>query len=678
MNLTKLFNFDYLIQNIKKSKSIIILLMLLLPTFSCLMLISLNESSVTFNFPGWSAMNIVFMYLIPVALSVTLFDFVHKRTSADFMGSMPLSRKTIFATNTLGGGIIILAIQLVTAICTFIVSRFLNNILAFDIMILETFIYYTIGYFFVFVVSNLAMSFSGNAKSQIATTILILFIIPFLISYFTGAMITSSRYEYQIGYVEAIRSNMNLTIPSFFMDYMLTTDFIQYNAVSIIKTIVVSIIYIILGYILFNKKKFELAGESFENNKVHFIIKSLTLVPFVAIYCDIAELDEIPGLLIFLAIMFVYYFVFDLITNKKQNILNNVKYFIVSMLILFALFEGIAPNIDSLLSRKNIALSDVNSITLEALDESIINVDVNDKELIDEIKKELRSYEYTYDNQYVKLILNDINGDKYHCEAHLSRKLTEKILDLNEKKNLMNVNNMRLMFNEVELKGENGKKIKDELNKIIKEVNGEEFLNLISRNSSIDLVGYTYIKHDIKAVRFDVANYPDIANMLAEISNEEVERRIDDLSRINVYDQELDELIKVIKKYNPDLMIGEEYAYEYSEKYYYDEEITEPMIRNIITGEILEYTDENYIDEYEIIDFVSGFMDEEIIAFVKSNIGNKVDMSKEYVSLNFFIDKGNYNFKRVPYFTNNVEEFYKLFAKCYNEQKEQKLFNEEI
>ena len=78
------------------------------------------------------------------------------------------------------------------------------------------------------------------------------------------------------------------------------------------------------------------------------------------------------------------------------------------------------------------------------------------------------------------------------------------------------------------------------------------------------------------------------------------------------------------------------------------------------------------------IDFVSGFMNEEIIAFVKSNIGNKVDMSKEYISLNFFIDNGNYNFRRVPYFTNNVEEFYRLFAKCYNKQKEQKLFNEEI
>ena len=75
MNLTSLFNFNYLKENIKKSKAIILLCMFLLPTISGIIL--LVKCSCGSNFmPSIYEVSgpVLFgMYLVPVILSITLF-----------------------------------------------------------------------------------------------------------------------------------------------------------------------------------------------------------------------------------------------------------------------------------------------------------------------------------------------------------------------------------------------------------------------------------------------------------------------------------------------------------------------------------------------------------------------------------------------------------------------------
>ena len=117
MNLTNLFNFNYLIQNIKKYKALIILLILLVPMFTSIMLLSVeSDSEYVISFAELSIVNIIFMYIMPIVLSMTLFNYVYKKNSVDFIGSMPLSRKTVFITNTIGGFAIIAIMQLITMI----------------------------------------------------------------------------------------------------------------------------------------------------------------------------------------------------------------------------------------------------------------------------------------------------------------------------------------------------------------------------------------------------------------------------------------------------------------------------------------------------------------------------------------------------------------------------------
>jgi len=102
MSLTKYFNKNYFKENIKKSKGLIALLVIIVPLITILSILLLinpqNYTKVLYeNEIIWA--NLICMYIIPVALSFILFGYVYKKSSVDFINSMPLNRKTIFITN---------------------------------------------------------------------------------------------------------------------------------------------------------------------------------------------------------------------------------------------------------------------------------------------------------------------------------------------------------------------------------------------------------------------------------------------------------------------------------------------------------------------------------------------------------------------------------------------------
>ena len=179
MNLTKLFNFKYLIQNIKKSKMALVLFFIIVPIFTSLTIMTTKDQILDFS--ELAFVNILGMYIIPFIFSVCLFGYVYKKNSVDFMCSMPVSRKTIFVTNTIGGIGMIVLMQLITLILTLLIGvvtgATISNAMVFDI-----FAYQTIAYIFVFTIANLAMSVSGNLLTQIVVTLLITFLIPFQLS----------------------------------------------------------------------------------------------------------------------------------------------------------------------------------------------------------------------------------------------------------------------------------------------------------------------------------------------------------------------------------------------------------------------------------------------------------------------------------------------------------------
>ena len=79
MSLTNLFNKDFFFQNLKKSKGLIIFISLLLFIFTLLTLSSFDLGGDPIEFWQLSIHNLMYMYVVPVVLSMALFDFVYKK-----------------------------------------------------------------------------------------------------------------------------------------------------------------------------------------------------------------------------------------------------------------------------------------------------------------------------------------------------------------------------------------------------------------------------------------------------------------------------------------------------------------------------------------------------------------------------------------------------------------------
>ena len=152
MNLTSLFNIPFLKENIKRSKATILLLIFLIPVINVIIYLMAATNSGVFmpTIMELEPLSIIGMYLMPVILSITLFSFIYKRKSSDFVMSFPISKKQIFMSNTLGGLLIILISNIVNYLFLLIATLLLNNVLIDYKMLFDLFLLWTITYIFVF------------------------------------------------------------------------------------------------------------------------------------------------------------------------------------------------------------------------------------------------------------------------------------------------------------------------------------------------------------------------------------------------------------------------------------------------------------------------------------------------------------------------------------------------
>lgn len=440
MNLMKSFNKDYFFQNLKKSKGLIIFMTILIPIFTTIMLIALSsrDNVVITDLETISVINMVGLFVFPVLLSITLFSYVFKKKSVDFINSMPISKKTIFVTNTIGGIILLFLTLLVTLLLIVVVSNSSTNIIFVKEVCFDYLIYWFVAYTFVFLSTSLAVALSGNMVTSLAVTALLLFFMPFLFSY------SSMYYTDTISTNLMVRCEDKLCLPDYYNCYDnkecqinkgLNTYYVQgniekkstytipyeifsniffayndnrgiYNLVSIIKTIILSIIYFILGLYTFIKRKMEVCETSFKNFNLHLFVKGLTLMPIVLILYEIIESSNV-GLLIFIALIVTYYFVFDLITRKS---IINLKRSIIALFITVIIWSSYAfiVNDTSLFKRTidtiRINSSDVSAVKLKTFVADSLSLDSD----------------YYEDRDLINLVLNYAYGTEYRLDSNSS------------------------------------------------------------------------------------------------------------------------------------------------------------------------------------------------------------------------------------------------------------------
>ena len=681
MNSMSLFNFKYFIQNIKKSKAVIIFISLLLPIFTFLILSLFNQDGGAVDFWQVGLFNILLMYIVPVVLSISFFNFVFKKKSCDFVMGMPLSRKTIFVTNTIGGILLILLIQIVTALIAALFSLFSVGAIIFAQVILDVFLFFTISYIFVFVACNLAISFSGNIFATIVSLLLILFLVPFTllysrISYFRDA----PSYELKVDAVKnqvTCYDTFNFTAPSMaFESFFVGTSF-DYNAKSMAKMAILSIIYFGVGFVLFNKKKFEMAEESYENNNIHIVVKLLTLAPFVAFFCMTQGYESSLGWLFFTVVIGAYYYVFDLITNKKIELKVTIPLFIVSSLSMMALYLFLIPKLD-VLYKKEFKIDDVKSIEVASLRaysyvDSAFGLVIEDEEIIQDILKDCNEYynysPYTssYTDYKCTLKLKLQNGKIYTVQKWVGRSLDKAVKKYGDTLYKYIETDAVPKLSDVNLTQNDRTQIKEKLKEDLNSITYKEYYEIITQGVEFyNLILAQYKDHKLESFDYSYDSLKNTSKYAVGLLNKQAVASSHGVYSWTVARKE--DLQELLVKLNPDAKFADLEELEYEKRM---EEREAKKYSGEISGDFTfkddfsDFKEEVYDYDrttYGVIDCaVNQISSEEMFKFIKSNKDEEFDVDKPYVIIS------GYGLESVLFYTNDVEGFYKLIAKTYNE-----------
>ena len=404
MNLIKFFKKNYALQNMKKSKGILAIMLIVIPVITIFCLYAHDSSRYVNPYEIFVAggANFFGMIIIPFILSNVLYGYVYKRNSIDFINSMPINRKNLYFTNIVVGILYILILQVITFLFASIYIVSVGDSLFSIKLMFDIALAMSLAYAFLYICSTLALTVSGNRFIQLVVLIIVLFTIPFVRMTNLGSFIQNSKSIFLV--------NDNGIATEHFIDEehvfaMPLTTFISFvgedrvlEPKSALLTLGLAVLYTIIGYKLFEKRKMENTGNSFESEKLHLLVKGITLYPVWVVLYQIYDELEIPQLLLIMFVVFVYYFVYDLITIKKIKFKTTCVAFVVTSVVLLLTTMG---------------LTKVGELTNEQKEYYYAN-EINSMEIrLSELFYGNMSYGEIKDENLNKLILSQITKNDY-------------------------------------------------------------------------------------------------------------------------------------------------------------------------------------------------------------------------------------------------------------------------
>lgn len=647
MNLIKSFNYKYLKENIKKSKGLIILLLIVVPLLTTLFTVLVVNGDKTVNLASEISINwvnMIGMYIVPIGISFALFGYIYKKSSVDLINSMPINKQTIFITNTIGGIILITLMQVITVALLFICGLACANLVIFTKMLIDIFIVMWVAYIFVFLATNLAMTVSGTFFTQLVLTVLILFLVPFITICINEdpnnttykIVYGSSEQDWKFAY-ESTYFTAPVHIPLAFLESRSL-----YSTVSLAKTIVLGIIYLILGVILFKRRKMEDTEESFRNEKIHLLVKALTVFPMI-VFLNVLNLSKIITIFI-IAIIAIYYFAYDFIVKRKVKLMVSIVALVLTLVLSYALAVGIEKLDESIgeLSRK-INANDIKEVAIK-LDVGYLEED---------------SY-FIDDEEILNLIIN--------LRSNNTQYLLDNV-DNNPPKEIVNVN----------FKTKTGKILKtnldmysDEFNTLIELLSkNEEYVNHVKseyiNDGRITINGYLVSQDVEEAINLNLKEKINNMTLLEVYENAVVNDSKYNCSLVKVYYDNHKYTNKII-----DVDISNEisrmvidYQNQLSSKYI-KEISTQPtnsanftIVGDLYCNEIIELEDYN---SYYNITYLNNTKND-IIKFIKDNENVECDPSKDFYQISCY--DYELNFTNI-FYTNKIDEINEILKKEYD------------
>lgn len=285
---------------------------------------------------------LLLVVLVPI-LAHDMFSYLNERNQSDFYHSIPQKRTCVYTSFT--------AAVLTWAFGTIIASTVVNTIL-WSLAPLYTFTFSTVilgmlPYLVLAVqmagITILAMTVTGTKISN--------FLVAILFFLFFRAMATFSVIA-----LEEVTPVLNLDYSffkyfglEFFLPFGLLTSVFDskadvfVNAALQIYTLIVGIIFLVLGGISYNKRRSESANKSAPSKLIQHIYRFAVSLPFVFLVAFTMIVDGIEGYQIILVLIAVLvYVLYELITTKKiKNVVKSLPLLAIPVLVTILMTSGI-------------------------------------------------------------------------------------------------------------------------------------------------------------------------------------------------------------------------------------------------------------------------------------------------------------------------------------------------
>lgn len=402
---------------------------------------------------------ILYLFTTSVVM-IYIFRFTTKRKASDVFCSLPYTRTCLYISYVLAAFTWIIAIMVINVMGRLVYYKRYKYMGHFTIR-------YNLGMLACVILImggiSIAQGLTGTIFTNIAMSGVILFVPRLLIRYIVGFIYDLCPYA-NMNYVKLpFRDNINILslIVGFDDSYLDITN------TGVIYAFVLGIIYLIIGGILFNRRKSETAGHAASNKWIQGVVRTLItlvicLIPLYNIimyYLDYNDRTiDILYIVILYGLAILVYFLFELLaTRKVRNLLRAIPGILVVILCNVAIFicvYGATENIKKF--RPDVDEVEYITVSTDFGYDRDMSIYINDKDYVLSISKNVKikeeniiqmltnqynkyvdkpsQYQYSvWNSSYIYYNKVDVDfcvdGKLYHRTVQLSDMMEESILE---------------------------------------------------------------------------------------------------------------------------------------------------------------------------------------------------------------------------------------------------------
>ena len=560
-------------------------------------------------------------YIMPIVMIFLLFNFMNIRKASDFYHSIPLSKTCVYLTYT------------VTALIWSIVTVVVSTLLSFTIYALSLKTVINIEFVWPTIISSiilamlvasialLAKGLSGTIFTNIIITLIIMFLPRVIILLYTTAINTSVKIT-DVSFMSLTDIYNNLIFAPFIYNnsFLIEKTAPILNASTQWYSLILAIIYFVIGFFIHKFRKSESAGKSAAYKGVQPVVRILLgSIPLLLISfnlaCGLKVYTEFW--LIGILVSLLAYFLYELITTKSaKKLLISIPFYLIAIL-------ANAIFIIACVSERNFILNDIPE------------------------PSEISSVSISYNNDYLNVVYINDNYYKYKTENikyddkglidHLQSSLVETVEKVKED-DFSKFYSENYIYYDVIFHCSSGRDIKRRVYVNINKLGGSENLSLdsyIHKNKEYENAIYSLpTDKELKSINIDTSNIDfskDELNELWKIYKEEFNSASnEDKNMLSYRDND------IYNNYNIDnttsiVTIGYVGMNSFSQHYLIDAKIT-PKTYN------------KYLDKT-----MSKLIQDNIVDTVKKNESNA-----KYFRLDFSDLKNKDNYFTLEYYNDNV------------------------